>query len=251
MLRSIVKKIYKHTEVDENHTRVFEIFSKKFITGIVEEYNKKGKLVRKSEYQNGIRHGIHEGYNNGIMYHNSVWRNGKPNGDWKNYSSCLCKEHIFFKNGKLKFKKYFARDGSLIREEKYISGLPNGYFEEYSGIKNSFVWAGNYKKGNKIGLWKLYKKTPLSNPIYFSLFKGKKNLQMGYKNIRFGKSKSIVVGNSKNGKPYGWWFWFSVQKLSNELKFDLEQLWNSWEFKPEDELPKNLNKLLNKKQYYK
>ena len=106
-------------------------------------------------------------------------------------------------------------------------------------------------EGNKIGLWKLYKKTPTSNPIYFSLFKGKKNLQMGYKNIRFGKSKYIEVGNLKNGKPYGWWFWFSIQKLSNELKFDLEQLWNSWEFKPEDELPENLNKLLNKKQYCK
>ena len=95
MLRSIVKKIYKHTEVDENHTRVFEKFSKKFITGIVEEYNKKGKLIRKSEYRNSKKHSINEGCCNGIMYHNSIWRNGKPNGNWKIYSSYLCKEHIF------------------------------------------------------------------------------------------------------------------------------------------------------------
>ena len=259
-----MKKIYNDTEVDnfgeigQKHIIHFEKKSKKPITGIVEKYDKKGNLQLRTEYKDGIRNGIREGYNNGIMYHNSFWKNGEPDGDWKNYSSFICTEHIFFKNGKRQFKKYYAINGYMLREEKYINGLPEGYFEEYSGDRNSFVWAGNYKKGIRIGLWKLYKSRTTDNPIYFTMHRGENTLHMGYKNIAYGKSKSIEVGNCKNGKPYGWWFRFSIKKITehlniglNNLEIDLEEFWNNWKLKPEDELTENLKKILNKKEYFK
>ena len=253
-----MKKIFRHTEVDEKHARVFEKTSRKSITGIVEQYNNKGYLVRKSEYRDGIRHGIHEGYKNGIMYHNSFWKNGEPDGDWKNYLyPHICTEHTFFKNGKKQFKKHFARNGCLLREEKYIDGLPDGYFEVYSGFLNIMVWAGNYKKGIRIGVWKLYKSRPVGDPVYFHMHRGKNTLHMGYRNISYGKSKSIEVGNSINGKPYGWWFRFSVKKIAEHLnidlnnsEIDLEKFWNNWKLKPEDELPANFKNMLNKKEYF-
>ena len=252
-----MKKIFRHTEVDEKHAVVFEKTSRKSITGIVEQYNNKGYLVRRSEYRDGVRHGIHEGYNNGIMYHNSFWKNGEPDGDWKNYSSHILKEHIFFKNGKRQFAKYYSRTGYLLREEKYTDGLPDGYFEQYSGVRNSFVWAGNFKKGIRTGIWKLYKYRPTGHPVYITMHRGKNTLHMGYKNIAYGKSKSIEVGNSKNGKPYGWWFRFSVKKIAehlniglNNLEIDLERFWDNWKLKPEDELPENFKKILNKKEYF-
>lgn len=150
--------------------------------GLEKEFYPSGEIAAEYNYVNGLydgkvktyfpngqiqsegiaKEGLYEGpwktyYSNGIIEGEFSYDQGKYDGLYKSYDidGKLHSEFVY-RSGDIKEYKYFAKDGSLIREEKKKGGELQ--YVGYSAY-NQKISEGVYDiKGGKTGLWKFYSK---------------------------------------------------------------------------------------------
>ena len=280
------KKIYTPVEVEVKNNLIFLKSINKPLNGTVEYpiyKTSKNKILYKGEtsknkvtYKDGIRHGKeYEIFKNNFnILH---WENGQLNLVEKYYQN-ICYLKIIYKDD-VKIEQHYSDKipNYIITEEKYILNKKNnvyekhGFWQERHSPSQFYYSRGEYKKGQRVGLWKTYQfyygdKIVLSpsdflkhrsDSLALTLYRKNGLFHMRYSVYKYGMRGTIIVGNEEKGKRFGWWYWFSVKKISvyfsnkDFMGNDLEKLWTYWKLKPKDELPENLKKLLFKKKYYK
>ncbi len=264
-----MKKIYNNTEIVLKKNLVCEKNSGKPITGLLEKYDTKGKLKQTINYNKGkLKKKISYKKEEVVLI------------EYFNENN-ICFYQKEYK-GKILLEKHFAGHYNLpdylITEEKWIlvkkenAYHKHGFWQERHSPKSNYYSRGEYNKGIRVGLWKAYHHSPSprgkielspseflthrSDSLALTFYRKNGFFQMSYSNYKYGDSKNIIVGNNKkNGKRSGWWYWFSVKKLSKyfsdkDYKNDLEKLWDYWTFDPKQEIPKEMLKLINKKIFY-
>ncbi|MFC2111406.1 toxin-antitoxin system YwqK family antitoxin [Bacteroidota bacterium] len=182
-LIEIKKYVNDELQIDVEELKEYEIRK---------DYYPDGKIKIVGSYINGIAEGIRKEYskegkiekayilNKGrIVGEGLIDEYGKKQGYWKEYyqSGQLQGDGFYKDNIKIKEWKYYYRNkqleqigsyddegtvigawtwyypsGNLLREEKYVNGVENGPFIEYSDEKNIIV-KGEYVNGIKEGIW--------------------------------------------------------------------------------------------------
>lgn len=107
-----------------------------------------------------------------------VYVNGKLNGVRKVfYKSGEIAEEATYKDGiKNGTYKSYAENGVVLEESNYVNDIYDGP-ATYRSTTNEITGQGIYKKGKKIGMWKILEKGKL------------KNVNMSYQNKNFKKPK--------------------------------------------------------------
>ena len=117
------------------------IFVNKFIYGKVIETDK--------EYETKycIKHGLYKQYyENGSLEYMSTYKNGKLDGEYKEWSEKgILVEHSYYKDSLLhgEYNLYYA-SGKLFREGVYINGKREGEFKEWYSDRQ-LLFHGIYK----------------------------------------------------------------------------------------------------------
>jgi antitoxin component YwqK of YwqJK toxin-antitoxin module len=157
--------------------------------GKVMEY-RDGQLVRETNYNNGLFHGIYKKYSsyNGQLEFSAVFKNGLKNGISKEYTSGKVTRESGYLNGKKEgvhkaykengslagtwtysndkqhgISKLYYENGKVSKEESFTNGIMDyeklfrrdGTLSHKAIYKNGYMQSGwRYdRKGNKIGKW--------------------------------------------------------------------------------------------------
>lgn len=95
-------------------------------------------------------------YESGSKMAVTNYENNVENGLWESwYGNGVLKDQMTYKNGELDgFVKNWNSDGILVGECFYVLGEENGRcYEKYTINPDFFIYDGQYKNGQKIGLW--------------------------------------------------------------------------------------------------
>lgn len=95
------------------------------------EYYKNGQLKSSTEEKDGKSHGIQKIYNEeGVLIEENIFEEGLKEGVSYLYSNQVLREEVFYKQGKIIWKKEFYPDGSIYELISY---------NEYTGCADSLV----------------------------------------------------------------------------------------------------------------
>jgi len=189
----LVKLDVKNTYHSNGRIKTSGTFNKGVPEGINRKYDENGKITGGELFKEGylIGEGIYdekgykqgkwkEFYNTGQLKGEGEYLNDRRIGEWIYYyqNSKIEQRGSFTKDGKPHGEwKWFYESGNLLREETFLKGLPEGMMIEYSDsgsviTKGLFTdglregpWftidgdekeEGEYRNGEKEGLWKIY-----------------------------------------------------------------------------------------------
>lgn len=191
--------------------------------GDYKKYDSGGRIQEKGSFDlAGENVGEYASYFvDGKLEKRGEFKSGKKIGDWVNYESLGEREVVesFFRNGCLKERKGVVGENNHIKIEKwYRCDVPSliGYhkfeqkdstwieFWEFGGIKSE----GNYKLGEKTGVWTYNFEHGLTEEVIKYSEKGMKYLEYWEHDKRFipAHENGIFVGHNSKGK-YGRWLY--------------------------------------------
>lgn len=165
--------------------------------------------IMKGLYENGIKNGTWQFYQNGKLVKQGPYNDGKKNMLWRYYdkNGDLMKEMRYqddVKEGK--FHIYFVyKDGKKDEIQTvgaYHHGKLNGDYKKYDNL--GIIAAGEYSDGQKLGKWmmRVPKKNMISEVSYFN------DILSGPVVYKDQAGNKRVVGKYLNGKKDGTWTYF-------------------------------------------
>jgi antitoxin component YwqK of YwqJK toxin-antitoxin module len=127
--------------------------------GTFKRWNRKGILIEKWEFINGIETGHVEcWYPDGKKKKELYLDKGVENGEFKGWDeNGELIEHGFYENGKQKGKWIFVKESGTKLERTYKNDTLTGETYEYIVDSSNIIHViGQYKKGAETGLWKWF-----------------------------------------------------------------------------------------------
>lgn len=126
------------------------------IEGTLEKYHSNGALSSRTQYEHGMRNGLHESYNSWGGYTKCYYKNDVQDGPYESYfidkdGKLQLHERATYKGGEYHgLREYYNYDGKLTERSNYNNGQQDGlcelFFEDGSPSQKSY-----YKEGLKDG----------------------------------------------------------------------------------------------------
>ena len=208
--------------------------------GIARKYSKKGLINEIIEYKNGKI--------TSIQYVNRIDRNGKKQGKWVQFwSNGILKSEGHFLNGqKHGFFKFYARDGNLVKVEKYQNGYKLEKAPEVVELDERISYypngnikrIGHYLDSTPEGIWQKYDRNGEVEETF--VFKNgkvrakgiidKEGRKQGNWKEFYPNTHLLGKGQFKNGYRYGKWIFYHENGNVEQTGYynnqgQLDQVW--------------------------
>ena len=191
------------------------------LEGLQEIYGYKGRIDEKINYSKGVKHGLHERFNDdGTLFYAYTYVQGVKKGPYKREPEGIQDQYYALEEG------VYDEDGEKTGKfTRYLSLKKDVVGVSDVDYKKIVVISGEYNKGIKVGTWRYFdpderltKEVTFSdetNPIYTDkeYHKGSKQLESeveyndktkrGFKKYFYLSGKLEVYAEYKDNKPHG------------------------------------------------